>query len=157
MERHRQIADELELHSVELRPSGPIVLVGLELDQILRVIDRGDLERPVADLVGRILEPRLAALVDQILLRRVDHPQRREGVKVGRRLAQLELDRLLIHSRDAELLEQLGHLGLVGRDGRVEDRIGAFDHKEGALVIADGAARVERAIDRLDEVLGRER
>ena len=48
--------------------AGPVVGVGLELDQVLRLIDRSHLEWPIADVVGGILIPGLTTFVDQFLL-----------------------------------------------------------------------------------------
>ncbi len=78
-------------------------------------------------------------------------------MEVGRRLGQLELDCLVVGRRHAELLDQVGQFGLVGRNGGVEDGVGTFDHEEGALVVADGAARIERTGDCIHKVLGGER
>src|SRR5207253_2959435 len=64
LERYREILNVGVLDCIKLGPAFPIVLVGLELDQVGGFVDLAYLEGAVANLVGGIFVPLLAALVD---------------------------------------------------------------------------------------------
>ncbi len=164
LQRGRAVGDVDVLDAVDRRLTEPIVLVWREGGKLL-LLEPGELERAVADVVGRVLPPGLAAGLDELLLDRVEDPEAGDRREVRSRRDEADLQRPVVDHRHAEVgLGCLVRLGVVDRDrggglGVVEvGELGAADHDVGEdVLVAAGDVRVAGALDGVAEVLGGQR
>ena len=101
LERDCRILDVSVFDAVKLRAAFPVVLVGGEGPALL-LVDAGDIERPVADVILGRLPPRVRVRIYDLLFDWIEDPKRGNRVEIWGWIGEINLEREVVDGRYAE-------------------------------------------------------